>query len=96
MIAPTPATIRSIRAAAGLTQSQAAAMVHAGGLARWAEYERGRHLISLADWELFLIKTGNHESYLPVQDHPAPTRAAFSAFSPLAYAVNLVSASPAT
>ena len=56
---PTPAEIKAARTAAGLTQSQAAALVHAG-LKTWQNWEsesgEGRK-IPLASWELFLIKT---------------------------------------
>ena len=74
MIEPTPMSIRAVRTAAGLTQSQATEMAHAGGFPRWAEYERGSHLISLAAWELFLVKTGNHEMYRPVPGSRVSTR----------------------
>jgi len=54
---PTPAEISAARTAAGLTQAQAAELVHLGAQPRWAEYENGTHPIDLARWELFLIKT---------------------------------------
>jgi len=57
MKAPTPAEIRARREAAGLTQAQAAELVHLGAQPRWAEYENGERNIDLARWELFLIKT---------------------------------------
>lgn len=57
---PTPAQIKSARTAAGLTQTQAAQLVHAG-LKTWQNWEsetgEGRK-IPLASWELFLIKIG--------------------------------------
>jgi hypothetical protein len=53
---PTPAEITASREAAGLTQAQAAELVHLGAQPRWAEYENGLRPIDLARWELFLIK----------------------------------------
>ena len=54
---PTSAKIRAARKHAGLTQAQAAALVHLGAQSRWAEYENGTRTIDLARWELFLIKS---------------------------------------
>lgn len=56
--APTPEAVRAARAAAGLTQAAAAALVHLGEAMRWSEYERGVRTIDTARWELFLVKTG--------------------------------------
>lgn len=55
---PTPEAVRAARAAAGLTQAAAAALVHLGEAMRWSEYERGVRTIDMARWELFLLKTG--------------------------------------
>jgi putative transcriptional regulator len=57
---PTPEEIRAARAAAGLTQLQAAALVHRTGVKssdRWSEWENGRVPMPLAEWELFTLKT---------------------------------------
>jgi putative transcriptional regulator len=54
---PTPAEIREARKAAGLSQAEAAELVHLGAQPRWAEYEKGERNIDLARWELFLIKS---------------------------------------
>lgn len=54
---PTPAQVLAAREAAGLTQAQAAELVHLGAQPRWAEYENGVRAIDLARWELFLVKT---------------------------------------
>lgn len=54
---PSPAEVLAAREAAGLTQAQAAELVHLGAQPRWAEYEAGARTIDLARWELFLIKT---------------------------------------
>jgi len=59
---PTPAKVREARLAAGLNQSEAAALVHFCHLTRWSEIERGVKPMSLPRWELFLIKTGQHPS----------------------------------
>lgn len=62
---PAPAEIKAARVAAGLTQTQAAALVHAG-LKTWQNWESETgeaRRIPLASWELFLIKTaGNYET----------------------------------
>lgn len=53
---PTPAEVRAARDAAGLTQAQAAAVVHAD-LRSWQKWEGGERTMHVAFWELFLIKT---------------------------------------
>jgi hypothetical protein len=58
---PTPKQIAKARTDAGLTQAQAAEMIHAGAYQRWSEYERGLHEMPLATWELFLLKTGQQK-----------------------------------
>jgi hypothetical protein len=65
--APAPEHIRATRTQAGLTQEQAAHMVCLGTRSRWNEYEQGIRPIDPARWELFLIKTGRHERFGPVQ-----------------------------
>ncbi len=55
---PTPDQLRTARRAAGMTQAQAAALVHLTAGSRWAEYEQGKRNIDLARWELFLLKAG--------------------------------------
>lgn len=59
----TPEAVRAAREAAGLTQQQAAELVHLGQARRWSEYERGVHVIDMARWELFRIKTGQHPDF---------------------------------
>lgn len=49
--------IRAARLAAGLTQAEAAELVHLGSHVRWSEYERGVENISLQTWHLFLLLT---------------------------------------
>ena len=53
---PGPETIKSFRTQAGLTQTEAAELIHAG-LRAWQEWEHGNRKMGLAQWELFLIKT---------------------------------------
>ena len=53
---PTPADVKSARVAAGLTQKQAAAVIHKKLLA-WQRYESGDRAMDAAYYELFLIKT---------------------------------------
>ena len=43
--------------AAGLTQAEAAAIVHRPSYRTWQDWERGRAKMPLDAWELFLIKT---------------------------------------
>jgi DNA (cytosine-5)-methyltransferase 1 len=57
---PKPAEIRTARKAAGLTQREAAALVHRTsneGHKRWSEWENGATTMPPAEWELFLLKT---------------------------------------
>lgn len=56
---PTPAEVKAARLDAGLTQVQAAALVHWGDYRRWSERERGLVPMPPAEWELFLLKTRN-------------------------------------
>lgn len=58
---PTPEEVRNARIGAGLTQSQAAAIIGTC-LNSWQRYEgrggdRGNRTIPPAKWELFLMKT---------------------------------------
>lgn len=69
---PTASQVMTARQAAGLTQAQAAEMVHLGSHVRWSEYERGLVIMDSARWELFLIKVGRHELYKPAPGVPVP------------------------
>lgn len=57
---PTPSEVKAAREAAGLTQPQAAELVHAGKKSwqNWESETGEARKIPLATWELFLIKTG--------------------------------------
>lgn len=57
IVAITPTEIRTARESAGLTQQQAATVVHVG-TNTWRHWEAGRSPIHPGLWELFLIKTG--------------------------------------
>jgi len=57
---PTPEEIKAARTKARLLQADAAALVHASAPQRWQEWETGKYKMSLATWELFLLKTGQH------------------------------------
>lgn len=59
---PTTKRIAAARAKAGLTQAEAAALVHLTSNIRWCEYETGTKPIDLARWELFLLKTGQRKA----------------------------------
>jgi DNA (cytosine-5)-methyltransferase 1 len=54
---PTPAQVRAAREAAGLTQTEAGALVHVN-LRSWQKWEGGERAMHLAFYELFLIKSG--------------------------------------
>lgn len=53
---PDSEEIRARRQAAGLTQSEAAGLVHAG-LRAWQKWEGGERQMHPAFWELFQLKT---------------------------------------
>lgn len=53
---PLPEVVRLRREEAGLTQVEAADLIHVH-LDSFRSYERGRTEMSAAHWELFLIKT---------------------------------------
>lgn len=55
-----PDQVLSARLRAGLTQAQAAYLVHLSSAVRWSEYERGVRQIDPARWELFLLLTNQH------------------------------------
>lgn len=52
---PAPVDIRAARKAVGLTQTEAARMVH-GTLRAWQEWEAGNRQMHPGLWELFQIK----------------------------------------
>lgn len=59
---PSPAEVRAAREAAGLTQTQAAALVHAS-LRNWQQWEQAEGASSARRmhpglWELFRVKAG--------------------------------------
>jgi DNA-binding transcriptional regulator YiaG len=53
---PTPAQIRAARQAAGLTQTEAAALIHSTYRA-WQEWEGGRRRMHPGLWALFCLRT---------------------------------------
>jgi len=70
MLPPTPERIVAARERAGITQAEAAKVVHLAHSIRWSEYERGVHRMPLSTWELFLIKVGQREGE-PGEKKPA-------------------------
>lgn len=62
-MSPTPATIRAARKAAGLTQTQAAALVLTG-LRRWQAWEYGENVMHPAFWQLFRLSTASQPPIL--------------------------------
>ena len=72
LISPTPDAIKAARAAAGLTQAEAADLVYLSRLQSWSEFERGATSMDNARWELFLIKAGQSPYYRPARGVPVP------------------------
>lgn len=54
---PTPEEIRAARQRAGLTQTQAAALIHCT-LRGWQDWEGGQRRMHPAFWELFRLRAG--------------------------------------
>lgn len=52
---PTPDEIRAARERAGLTQTEAARLIHCG-LRSWQQWELGERRMHPAMWELFKLK----------------------------------------
>lgn len=61
-VSMTPAKIKTARAAAALTQTQAGALVGAP-LRTWQDWEAGKRQMPKSAWELFRIKTGQHPDF---------------------------------
>lgn len=59
MIRPTPEEIRVARAAAKLTQTQAAALIYCT-LRGWQDWEAGKRQMHPAFFELFLLKASKN------------------------------------
>ena len=53
---PAPADIRAARESAGLTQTQAAALIH-GTMRAWQDWEAGARRMHPGLWELFRSKS---------------------------------------
>jgi DNA-binding transcriptional regulator YiaG len=60
-----PKKIKEARLKAGLTQTQAAELVHSS-LRSWQHWESGARRMDGAHWELFLIKTGQDGHSIPL------------------------------
>lgn len=59
MNAPAQVDVREARLNAGLTQSEAAHLIHVTARS-WTHYEGGTRAMPFAAWELFLLKTSQH------------------------------------
>jgi len=55
---PSPQEVRAAREAAGLSQTEAAALIHCT-LRGWQEWEAGNRRMHPAFWELWLIKVAS-------------------------------------
>ncbi|MDR2869460.1 MAG: helix-turn-helix domain-containing protein [Deferribacteraceae bacterium] len=62
MDSPTADQVKAARKAAKLTQEKAAKLVNAT-LRSWQKWEGNEREMHAAFWELFLIKSGQHEKY---------------------------------
>lgn len=60
-----PDTLRELRTEAGVSQTMIAKMVHLSGPSRVSDWEKGKHPIDPARWELLLIKLGKHNDFKP-------------------------------
>ena len=61
MTPPTAAQISAARERAGLSQQQAAALVHVD-IRSWRRWELAERGVNLAAWELFLLRSHQHPS----------------------------------
>ena len=61
MIAPTAAQISTAREQAGLSQQQAAELVHVD-IRSWRRWELAERTVNLAVWEFFLLRSHQHPS----------------------------------
>ena len=57
VISPTPAEIKEARQKAGLSQTEAGALIHCA-LRSWQDWEAGKRQMHPAMWELFRLKIG--------------------------------------
>ncbi len=55
---PTPEEVRAVREACGLSQTEAAAVIHCT-LRGWQEWEAGNRRMHPAFWELFRLKVSS-------------------------------------
>lgn len=62
---PSPDEIRAARAAARLTQTEAAGRIHST-LRAWQEWEAGNRRMHPGLWELFQLKNAKHRRREPV------------------------------
>lgn len=62
---PPPEKLKTVRAAMGFTQREAAEMVHVS-LRAWQLWEAGDRKIPPGLWELLIIKSGFHPLYRKV------------------------------
>jgi len=63
MKTPTPKEIKQARLKAGLTQTEAGALVHVA-LRTWQQWEHGDFKMSCGLWELFNIKTPDESNHV--------------------------------
>lgn len=60
---PTTDQISAAREQSGLTQLQAAALVHVD-IRSWRRWELGERAVNLAAWELFLLRSHQHPTHV--------------------------------
>lgn len=64
LTAPNAFEIRAARQAVGLTQGQAADVVHSPSYRTWQDWELGKASMPIGLWELFLLKTGQMQMHV--------------------------------
>lgn len=72
--APLPPSILAARHKAGLTQAQAAEVVHSPSYRTWQDWELGKAPMPTGLWELFLLKTGQMQVQVASAPEVAPRK----------------------
>jgi DNA-binding transcriptional regulator YiaG len=72
LLEPTPDNLRQLREETHLSQKAVALLIHLSAFNRVSDWERERHPIDPARWELLLIKTGRHPDFKPRKRKTSP------------------------
>ncbi len=63
LLEATPENLTMLRFVLKVSQKEVADMLHLSGASRISDWERGRHPIDPARWELLLIKLNRHPGF---------------------------------